>query len=108
VAKFNSPIKSGGTLGGGGNLVVSLDDGRDDPSHLPSTHLIAKNYPNPFNASTLINCVIPIGLADNFTQLTIYNIQGKVIKKLINREIPPGNYLIRWDATDAAHITFHV
>jgi hypothetical protein len=95
--------KSGGTLGGGGSLVVSLDDGRDDPSHLPSTHLIAKNYPNPFNATTIINFVIPNRLADNFTQLTIYNIQGKVINKLINREIPPGNYLTQWDATDAAH-----
>jgi hypothetical protein len=91
----------GETLGGGGSLVVSLDDKSKDRPTLPSTHLTAINYPNPFNATTIINFVIPSGLKDTYTELTIYDIQGKIIKILINRDLPPGNYLTRWDATDA-------
>ena len=92
--------KSGETRGSGASLVVGIDNHSKDTGILPSTNIFAKNYPNPFNATTIINFVIPAGLTDYFTELTIYNIQGKVIKKLIARDLPPGNYLTRWDATD--------
>ena len=92
--------KSGETRGSGASLVVGIDNNPNAPSVIPSTTIFAKNYPNPFNATTIINFVIPAGLTDYFTKLTIYTIQGKVIKKLIESKLPPGNYLTRWDATD--------
>jgi hypothetical protein len=61
---------------------------------------LKQNYPNPFNTGTTINFTIPHHLINPHIQLTLYNIHGKIIKKLFEGELPPGNYSKKWDGTD--------
>ncbi|MFH1194739.1 MAG: DUF3160 domain-containing protein [bacterium] len=91
--------KEGESRGVGTNLLTDIDDDYNG-GLIPQTHLIAANYPNPFNAGTIINYTIPHGIEDYNTQLIIYDIQGQSIKKLVDKELTPGNYLTRWDATN--------
>ena len=39
-------------------------------------------------------------MTNSFTELTIFNIQGKAIKTLLERKLPSGYYLTKWDGTD--------
>ncbi|GEM_PF-2660902 len=52
------------------------------------------NHPNPFNPSTRIQFTLPS--ADNIT-LTIYNIQGQVVRTLANGFYQSGSYAFIWD-----------
>ena len=56
--------------------------------------LIGKNYPNPFNATT----IIPLILANNtHVNLKIYDINGNLVKTLIDSEISSGMKEITWN-----------
>jgi hypothetical protein len=67
-------------------------------SFVPQEFLLEQNYPNPFNNITLITYQLP---RTEVINLTIYNIRGEVVKKLIRNEINlPGRYIITWDGRD--------
>ncbi len=58
---------------------------------------LCRNYPNPFNPTTTIE----LGLTESsFVSLTIYDVTGKRIKNLINKETEAGYYSIVWDGKD--------
>lgn len=59
--------------------------------------LIAHNYPNPFNSSTIICFIFTQILAKFVTNLSVYNIQGKKIIQLIEERLPAGNHLTHWN-----------
>ncbi len=70
----------------------------------PTKYTLQQNYPNPFSKSgrgssfTTISYKIP---NDNVgVKLTIYNIQGKEVKTLVNTRQNAGTYKIRWDGTN--------
>jgi len=69
------------------------------PSALPGTLVLQNNFPNPFNSSTIIAFTIPPGLANSNTALSVYDIQGRVVKRVISARLPAGNYAARWDGT---------
>lgn len=74
---------------------VGLDDNRTDD--IPIAFKLFQNYPNPFNSSTLLS----YRLAENTSVvLSIYDIQGKMVKKLVNERQPLGTHTVMWDATD--------
>jgi Tol biopolymer transport system component len=57
------------------------------------------NYPNPFNAST----VIPYDLADDAeVALTVFNLSGQVVRTLVDALLPAGAHRAQWNGTDAA------
>lgn len=56
-----------------------------------------QNYPNPFNSTTQITFKL---FKPDFVNLTIYNIQGERVIKLISETRPEGNYTITWNGTD--------
>jgi hypothetical protein len=87
--------ENGSSRGEGLKLMTSVDDIKK--KIIPETHLAARNYPNPFNPSTIISFSIPFDLTNSKTELVIYNIQGEVVKRLVNETLPSGNYLTRWD-----------
>ncbi|MBD3290190.1 T9SS type A sorting domain-containing protein, partial [candidate division KSB1 bacterium] len=65
---------------------------------LPDRSQLLQNYPNPFNPDTHI----PYQISKNARViLTIYDLNGRQIRTLINEEQSPGHYTITWNATDS-------
>jgi len=62
---------------------------------LPTGFSISQNHPNPFNPMTTIQYNIP---KSSHVTLTIYNMNGQVVDKLINQKQEPGFYSVNWDA----------
>jgi M6 family metalloprotease-like protein len=57
-----------------------------------------QNYPNPFNPVTNIMFTVP-GKAH--TSLSIYNIEGRLVKTLVDGEFEGGVKTVAWDGRDA-------
>ncbi len=64
---------------------------------IPKTFALFQNYPNPFNPETKINYELPIS---NYVSLTVYDILGKVIAKLVNEKQQAGKYEVTWNAVN--------
>jgi hypothetical protein len=60
---------------------------------IPSSFSLKQNYPNPFNPATNIEFNIP---AAGFVSLKVYNVTGKEVAALINRELSAGNHRLVW------------
>jgi flagellar hook assembly protein FlgD len=82
-------------------LFTSAPENQTQPSPISKSYLIIANYPNPFNAETIIQYTIPGQLGNRQTVLTVHDIQGRVVKRLINGILSPGNYRTRWDGCNA-------
>ena len=64
----------------------------------PETFSLYQNYPNPFNPNTTIQFEIPFtGKEMAKVELRIYNVQGELIRTLVNEEKSPGIYQAHWD-----------
>jgi len=63
----------------------------------PETFALRQNYPNPFNPGTLISYQIPLS---SKVTLVIYNIQGQVIRTLVNEEVSRGFHNVIWNGKD--------
>jgi hypothetical protein len=66
---------------------------------VPTNLTVAQNYPNPFNSSTIIMFSVPTSAVNAQVRLEIYDIQGRVVKRLLNTRMPAGNYATRWNGT---------
>jgi M6 family metalloprotease-like protein len=65
----------------------------------PTLFSLARNYPNPFNSSTMI----PFQLSqETRVKLMIYNTAGQRVKTLINGTRPVGQHRTIWDGKDDA------
>lgn len=72
-------------------------------NELPTVYRLYNNYPNPFNPSTTIKYDIP---QNAFVQMTIYDILGREVDKLVSQNMQPGRYEIMWDAKNYASGTY--
>jgi hypothetical protein len=61
----------------------------------PEAFGLEQNYPNPFNPSTTVSYRIP---ERSSVSLSINDIQGRLIRTLVDRTVEPGSYSVRWDA----------
>ena len=60
---------------------------------IPKEFFLAQNYPNPFNSTTKIE----FGLSkDAMVKLRIYDIQGREVATIVNKEMRAGFYAIPW------------
>ena len=66
---------------------------------LPRKVSLGQNEPNPFNSATTINYTLA---EDGLTQLTVYNLNGQMVRKLVNVFLPAGSHAANWDGRDAA------
>ena len=60
---------------------------------------LLQNYPNPFNPGTIISYRLP---KSSKVELTIYNMLGQKITKLINKTQSAGEHLAIWDGRDTS------
>ena len=67
---------------------------------IPKTFSLVQNYPNPFNPSTTICFTIPEGEPVQ-VQLDIYDVRGRLIKRLIEGIQESGNYSSYWNGQDS-------
>ena len=84
----------------GPSLLTGMSD-RPPAQPLPKSLRLSQNYPNPFNSTTIISFVIPTSIANHNAEVNIYNVNGQLVKCLLYRELPAGNYTVRWDGRDA-------
>lgn len=66
-----------------------------DYNELPQYFKLYQNYPNPFNMATTIR--YQIHKATNVT-LTVYNMNGQFVARLVNQNQAPGYYAVNWIA----------
>ena len=71
--------------------------GLDKKSSLPIKYTLSQNYPNPFNPLTRISYELPGRLP---VSLKIYDINGRLIRILVNEQQSAGNKVVQWDGTD--------
>jgi len=78
-------------------LLVTPNLSVDEPGELipQSTHL-KKAYPNPFNPVTTINYELS---AAGRVSLAIYDIHGRIVKKLADDRLTAGHHSVIWDAS---------
>jgi len=74
--------------------------GIDDPIELPLPNAISIEniYPNPFNSSTTIRFVVNDGM--QMTSLSIFDIEGRLIRRLMKNHITSARYATMWDGLD--------
>ena len=66
----------------------------------PYGYALEQNYPNPFNPSTTIEYYLP---KQSYVTLTVYNILGKVVQTLVNKEENAGNYKVEFNPQQVAN-----
>ena len=90
------------TLELAGEGVLDISGGTDvleDLAAGPADFRLAPNYPNPFNAGT----IIPFRLADHGpARMTVFNSLGGRVRTLVDGELPPGVHRAAWDGRDEA------
>lgn len=62
---------------------------------------LSQNYPNPFNPSTYIEYSIPtnVNRESEIVSLVVYDILGKEVATLVNKEQKAGNYKVMFNAS---------
>ena len=68
-------------------------------SSVANTYKLEQNYPNPFNPTT--NITFELAKSDN-VKLTVYNILGKQVAVLMNKQQTAGSHTVQFDATNFA------
>lgn len=65
----------------------------------PRTFELEQNFPNPFNPTTQINYSVP---ENTDVKIEVYNVIGRRVATLVNKEMAPGNYTVQLDASRLA------
>ena len=64
---------------------------------IPTAFSLNQNFPNPFNPTTSLSFTIP---ASGEVSITIYDIQGREIERLVEGRHQAGTHEISWNASD--------
>ena len=68
-------------------------------SSIPIEFSLRQNYPNPFNPTTTISFSIP---SYEFISVKVYDLNGKLITSLIEKNLGPGEHSVIWDAKNSS------
>ena len=67
------------------------------PANVPQNYRLQHAYPNPFNPTTTIRFSLPVATTIN---LKIYNVQGQMVRHLVEQTVATGQYAVHWDGRD--------
>jgi len=73
---------------------TNLITGVEQPINRLATFKLSSNFPNPFNAETMIEYQLPQAVA---VEITIFNVQGQKVTSLVNDFHPAGSHKITWN-----------
>ncbi len=83
-----------------GMLPTSVFDGGH--SHIPQELTLFANYPNPFNPETTISYLLPAAAE---VELSIYNLLGQEIVRLVDFEQSADKHAVRWDGRNKSGLS---
>ena len=79
------------TVPAGGGKLTSVEE------VVPRSTILSVGYPNPFNERV----TIPFSLDAPLTvEISVYNVLGSLVKRLVNDSLEPGNHQVQWTGTD--------
>lgn len=76
----------------GGNAITGVE-----ASEIPALTRLLRNYPNPFNPATKIQFVMD---RDAQVTLRVFDVQGRVVRSLLDSYLSAGPRVISWDGRD--------
>jgi len=105
IVRFNAELS--GTIdsmtlyvGGGYATMVKMEEVSVQKKYESKPDIILHhNKPNPFNPVTTISYSIPAGQSRHVT-LSVYDIRGSLVSKLVDRHQSTGYYTALWNGTD--------
>jgi len=68
---------------------------------IPQRITLHQNYPNPFNPVTTISYSVP---TEQHVQLAVYDLLGRKVATLTNKQVTPGTHSVKWDATNESGV----
>ena len=84
------------------NQIINLAEGItarvETKLTMPIKMNLEQNYPNPFNPTTLIDYHLD---SESDVILEIFDVNGKLVKKLVDNCQTPGQYSIMWDGRNS-------
>ena len=69
---------------------------------VPEEYILDQNYPNPFNPNTMISFSVP---STGHVMVNIYDITGRLITTLVDKNLSSGYHEVSWDGTDTFNST---
>jgi hypothetical protein len=98
---FYNPPPDTGTVhilfnDGTGNFVEEPQTGNTE-CIMENVKCKISNYPNPFNPETTIKFTTA---EEGLVEINIYDIKGRLVKKLVNQIIEGGEHEVIWDGTN--------
>ena len=69
-----------------------------EEAQAPIRNHLSNNYPNPFNPSTVIEYSIS---KDSHVDLSVYNVKGQLIRRLVSGFEKKDRYRVIWDGRDS-------
>ncbi|MCH7521893.1 MAG: hypothetical protein IIB42_09385, partial [Candidatus Marinimicrobia bacterium] len=65
---------------------------------IPKEYALRQNYPNPFNPNTTLRFETPRQVR---VELIVYDLRGREVVRLLDREMPPGYFDVIWNGKTA-------
>ncbi len=78
-------------------LPTGVEEGSDE---IFAGLTLRQNSPNPFNPVTTIRFTVPAGAGR--VALDVYNVNGRLVRSLVDSELSPGPHNVVWDGRDGA------
>ena len=94
---YASYINTGVHTTSGGSDTTFYTDINNNITSVPDNYVLEQNYPNPFNSITNVKFKM---LNEGFATLKVYDIRGREVAILVNKELEPGTYQVRFDAVN--------
>ncbi len=86
-----------GTPGALNDVYIKIEDGGQ--LEIPEKFILYPNYPNPFNPETMITFSVPHRV---HVTLVIYDVSGRKVITLIDRQVTPGTHSLKFNAKNLA------
>ena len=74
--------------------VTSKVNDKEENPRSPANFVLQQNYPNPFNSVTEISYQVALS---GRVVIAVYNIQGHLVRTLVDENKSAGNYAVQWD-----------
>ncbi len=78
-------------------IFSSSSTGIEEQNIVPKGYYLYQNQPNPFNPTTIISYRLP---ASSRVNLKIYDILGRELETLVNKQQGPGEYKVRFNGDE--------